>query len=158
MSNNRHGNALTSGATTTAEGRNYLAHDRFAHRDTSTRFGTALALAIIMRRAAEVTKMKTAKFIFAVLVLIGNTVATYTLASATGIPGLVSEDGFVPPSYCPMQISASTPESLLGEQPVPNRPNSGELIDYYGPCGEILLGQDQPDTQRLDQYESNYPR
>ena len=57
-----------------------------------------------------------------------------------------------------MQISASTTESLLGEQPVLNRPNSGELIDYYGPCGEIPLGQDQPDTQRLDQYgwENNY--
>jgi len=102
--------------------------------------------------------MKTAKFFFAVLVLSGNIVATYTPASAKEIPGLVSKDRSVPPSYCPMQISASTPESLLGEQPVRNRPNSGELIDYYGPCGEITLGQDQPDTQRLDQYESNYPR
>lgn len=104
--------------------------------------------------------MKPAKFFFAVLVLSGNIVATYTLASATGIPGLVSEDRLVPPSYCPIQISVSTPESLLGEQPVINRPNSGELIDYYGPCGEIPLGKDQPDTQRLDPYgwENNYTR
>ena len=102
--------------------------------------------------------MKTAKFIFAVLVLSGNIVATYTAASAKEIPGLISNDGLPPESDCPMPIRASTPESFLGEQPVLTRPNSGELIDYYGPCGEILLGQDQPDTQRLDQYESNYPR
>ena len=104
--------------------------------------------------------MKTAKFFFAVLVLSGNVVASYTPASAREIPGLVSKDGFVPESYCPMQIGASTPESLLGEQPVLKRPNSGELIDYYGPCGETPVGQDQPDTQPLDQYgwENNYTR
>jgi hypothetical protein len=104
--------------------------------------------------------MKTAKFFFAVLVLSAIVVGTYTPASAKEIPGLVSKDGFVPQSYCPMQIGASTPESLLGEQPVLKRPNSGELIDYYGPCGETPDGQDQPDTQRLDQYgwENNYTR
>jgi len=104
--------------------------------------------------------MKTAKFFFAVLVLSGNVVASYTTASAKEIPGLVSKDGFVPESYCPMQISASAPESVLGEQPVLTRPHSGVLIDYYGPCGETPVGQDQPDTQRLDQYgwENNYTR
>jgi len=104
--------------------------------------------------------MKTAKFFFAALVLSGNVVATYTPASAKEIPGLISKDGVVPESYCPMQIRASTPESLLGEQPVLKRPNSGELIDYYGPCGETPVRQDQPDTQRLDQYgwENNYQR
>ena len=104
--------------------------------------------------------MKTAKFFFAVLVLSANVVATYTRVSAKEIPGLRSKDGFVPESYCPTPISASTPESLLGEQPVLKRPNSGELIDYYGPCGGTPVGQYQPDTQRLGQYgwENNYPR
>ena len=104
--------------------------------------------------------MKTAKFFFAVLVLSANVVATYTLASAKEISGLVSKDGGVPESDCPMQIRASTPESFLGEQPVLKHPNSGELIDYYGPCGETPVGQDQPDTQRLDPYGwgNNYIR
>jgi len=104
--------------------------------------------------------MKTAKFFFAVLVLSGNIVATYTPASAKEIPGLVAKDGGVPESYCPMQIRASTPQSFLGEQPVLKHPNSGELIDYYGPCGETPVGQDQPHTQRMDQYgwENNYRR
>ena len=96
--------------------------------------------------------MKPVKFFFAVLVLSGNVVATYTPASAKEIPGLVSKDGGVFESICPMQIRASTPESLLGEQPVLNLPNSGELIDYYGPCGETPVGQDQPDSQRPHQY------
>ena len=96
--------------------------------------------------------MNTAKFFFAVLVLSGNIVATYTPASAKEIPGLVSKDEGVPESYCSMQIRTSTPESFLGEQPALKHPNSGELIDYYGPCGETPVGQDQPDTQQLDQY------
>lgn len=104
--------------------------------------------------------MKTAKFFFAVLVLSGNVVVTYTPASAKEIPGLVSKDGVVPENYCPLQIRASTPESLLGEPPILKRPNSGELIDYYGPCGETPVGQDQPDTQLLDQFgwKNNYSR
>lgn len=96
--------------------------------------------------------MKTAKFFFAVLMLSANVVASYMPASAKEVPGLVSKDGPVPESYCLMQIRASTPESLLGEQPVLKRPNSGEIIDNYGPCGETPVGQDPPDTLRLDQY------
>jgi hypothetical protein len=96
--------------------------------------------------------MKPVTFFFAVLLLSGNVVATYTPASAKEIPGLVSKDGGVFESNCPMQIRTSTPESFLGEQPVLKHPNSGELIDYYGPCGETPVGQDQPDTQRPDQY------
>ena len=104
--------------------------------------------------------MKTAKFFFAVLVLSANVVVTYTPASAREIPGLISKDGFAPESYCPVPISASTPESFLGEQPVLRHPNSGEVIDYYGPCDEIPVGQDQPATERLDQYGwgNNYIR
>jgi len=104
--------------------------------------------------------MKTAKFFFAALVLSANVVVTYTPASAKEIPGLVSKNGDVTESDCPTPIRASTPESFLGEQPVLKHPNSGEVIDYYGPCEEIPVGQDQPATERLDQYgwENNYIR
>ena len=68
---------------------------------------------------------------------------------AKEIPGLKSKDGFVPESYCPIPISASTPESFFGKQPVLKRPNSGELIDDYGSCGETPVGQDRRAPQDL---------
>jgi hypothetical protein len=104
--------------------------------------------------------MKTSKLFLAVLVLSGNVVATYTLAGANNIPGLVTKDGVVSESHCRMQTKTSTPESFLGMPPLLNVPNSGELIDYYGPCDETPIGQSDLDTQRLDQYgwENNYRR
>ena len=103
--------------------------------------------------------MKTAKCFFALLVLSANVVAAYLPASATEIPGMLSKDGFVLESGCPMPISALPPESFLGEQPVLKRPNSGELIDYYGPCGETPVGQDAGGAA-LDHHgwENNYKR
>ena len=104
--------------------------------------------------------MKTAKFFFAALLLSGNIVTTYTLANANEIPGFLFEEEFVPDSFCRMEIMALTTQGFAGQQLVPKRPNSGEVIDYYGPCSETSVGQDQPDTQRPDQYgwENNYTR
>ena len=104
--------------------------------------------------------MKTVKFFFAALLLSGNIVTTYTPANANEIPGLVSKEEFVPDSFCRMEIMALTTEGFAGQQSVPKRPNSDEVIDYYGPCSETPVGQDHADSQRLDQYgwENNYTR
>jgi len=78
---------------------------------------------------------------------------TYTPASANEIPGFHFKEEFVPDSFCRMEIMALTTQSFAGQQPVPKRPDSDEVIDYYGPCSETPVGQDQPDTQRPDQYD-----
>lgn len=102
--------------------------------------------------------MKTAKLSFAALLLSANIVATHTPASADEIPGLVLNEESAACSYCCREIMAQTTQSLAGQQPLLKRPNSGEVIDYYGPCGETPDGQDQPDAQLLDQYRwgNNY--
>ena len=104
--------------------------------------------------------MKSTKFFFAALLLSGNIMAAYTPASAKEIPGLGFKDEFVPDGYCLTEIMALATQSLAGQQPLLKRPNSGEVIDYYGPCSETSVGQDQPDAQRLDLYgwENNYTR
>ena len=96
--------------------------------------------------------MKTAKFFFAALLLSGNIMTTYTPANANEIPGFLLKEEFVPDSFCRMEIMALTTQGFAGQQLVPKRPNSGEVIDYYGPCSETPVGQDQPDSQRPDQY------
>ena len=104
--------------------------------------------------------MKTAKFFFAALLLSGNIVTTYTPANANEIPGFLIKEEFVPDSFCPMEIMALTTQGFAGQQPVPKSPNSDEVIDYYGPCSETPVGQDQADSQRLDPYGwgNNYTR
>jgi len=99
-----------------------------------------------------VKEMKTTKFFFAALLLSGNVMAAYTPASAKEIPGLGFKDEFVPDGYCLTEIMALTTQSLAGQQPLLKRPNSGTAIDYYGPCSETSMGQDQPDAQQMDQY------
>jgi len=95
--------------------------------------------------------MKTAKFLFAALLVSGNVMAAYTPVSAKEIPGLGFKDEF-PDGYCLTEIMALTTQSLAGQQPLLKRPNSGTVIDYYGPCSETSMGQDQPDAQQMDQY------
>lgn len=96
--------------------------------------------------------MKTAKFFFAALLLSGSVVATYTPVSASEIPGLLFKEEIGSDSFCRMEIMALTTQGPAGQQLVPKRPNSGEVIDYYGPCSETSVGQDQPDAQQMDQY------
>ena len=96
--------------------------------------------------------MKTAKLFFAVLLLSGSIVTTYTPVSASEIPGLLFKGEFGPDSFCRMEIMALTTQGFAGQQLVPKRPNSGEVIDYYGPCSETSMGQDQPGAQQMDQY------
>ena len=104
--------------------------------------------------------MKTAKFFFAALLLSGSVVATYTPVSASEIPGLLFKEEIGSDSFCRMEIMALTTQSFAGQQLISKRPNSDEVIDYYGPCSETPVGQDQSDTQRPDQYgwENNYTR
>jgi hypothetical protein len=99
-----------------------------------------------------VKEMKTTKFFFAALLLSGNVMAAHTPASAKEIPGLGFKDEFVPDGYCLTEIMAVTTQSLAGQQPLLKRPNSGTAVDYYGPCSETSMGQDQPDAQQMDQY------
>ena len=101
--------------------------------------------------------MKTAKFFFAALLLGGNIAMTYTPANANEIPGLLFKKQSVPDSFCRMEIVALSAQDFAGQGPISKRPNSDEVIDYYGPCSET---PDQPDTQRPDQYgwENNYTR
>ncbi len=40
--------------------------------------------------------------------------------------------------------------SLASDEPVLKSADSGDVIDYYGPCNENPVGQDQVQEQKLD--------
>ncbi len=55
-------------------------------------------------------------------------------------------------NYCHLQFPAIREDTLNTGRPVLQDPATGEIIDFYGPCDESPVGQDQVNAQRLD-YE-----
>lgn len=53
-------------------------------------------------------------------------------------------------NYCHMKFPAITEQSLFSNHPVLNSPDSGDIIDFYGPCDEDPIGKDQVWHQKLD--------
>ena len=71
---------------------------------------------------------------------------------ANGSADILSKTESAPDSnYCHLRFTAITAESLAAEQPVTKGPDSGDIIDFYGPCNENPVGQDQIAAQKLDQ-------
>ena len=90
--------------------------------------------------------MKTAKTIFAALLLVGN-IATSGLALADD--ALIEKD-VAPGTYCHQKFQAIDPSTLDSDNPSLRSSTSGDVIDYYGPCDETPDGKDQVWQQKLD--------
>jgi hypothetical protein len=54
-------------------------------------------------------------------------------------------------NYCHLRFPAITDESLGTDHPVLKGSDAGDIIDFYGPCDENPVGQDQVAAQKLDQ-------
>jgi hypothetical protein len=91
--------------------------------------------------------MKTAKVFLAALVLVGS-VATSGIAVAED--GVISKEVLTPNSYCHMKFPAIDDNTLGSDKPVLQSPTSGDIIDFYGPCDENPVGQDQVQSQEED--------
>jgi hypothetical protein len=53
-------------------------------------------------------------------------------------------------NYCHLRFTAITADSLVTNHPISKGPDSGDIIDFYGPCNENPVGQDQVSAQKLD--------
>jgi hypothetical protein len=91
--------------------------------------------------------MKNAKTFLAALLLLGNIVSSGTALAADGV---ISKDELTAGSYCHMKFPAIEGRSLDSNNPVLKGPTSGDIIDFYGPCDENPVGQDQVQAQKLD--------
>jgi len=108
-------------------------------------------LKVFFRNNEEVNQMKNAKAFLAVLLLLGNFVVSGTLAGDSVISdGVISKDELTPGSYCHMKFPGIDARSLASANPVLKDWTAGDIIDFYGPCDENPLGQDQVHAQRLD--------
>jgi hypothetical protein len=64
--------------------------------------------------------------------------------------GIVSKQEFTPGSYCHEKFRAIDQSTLGSDHPTLKSPESGDVIDYYGPCDESPTGKDQVWNQKLD--------
>ena len=100
--------------------------------------------------------MKNIKVLLPALILLGNLIVS---ATAMADNGVISKDEIAPGSYCHEKFPAVTGKSLATDDPVLKSSASGDVIDFYGPCSESPVGNDQIQAQKLERehrWDSNY--
>ena len=100
--------------------------------------------------------MKNMKVLLSVVILLGA--LGVTMAAQADDPG-ISRDQFEAGSYCHEKFPAVTGRSLASDDPVLKSSASGDVIDFYGPCSENPVGDDQVQAQKLERehrWDSNY--
>jgi len=101
----------------------------------------------VTTQGKEVRNMKVARSFLAALAFTG---ALGTLNNAVADDAILLKDQLVPGSYCHMKFPAIRPSTLDDAQPQLKSSSTGDMIDFYGPCDENPLGQDQIQTQKLE--------
>jgi|SRR6266542_6897200 hypothetical protein len=81
------------------------------------------------------------------------------LSSLGAVNSVIAEDGVIskevvtPGSYCHEKFRAMQPGTLYTNHPTLQSSDSGDVIDYYGPCDESPVGQDQIQEQKMDRED-----
>jgi hypothetical protein len=67
--------------------------------------------------------------------------------------GIISKQEFTPGSYCHEKFPAIRSSTLDSDHPTLKSSGSADIVDYYGPCNETPLSQDQILEQRMDAHD-----
>ena len=89
--------------------------------------------------------MKVKKTILSIVFLLGA--MGPSVSSADAAASVVSKDAFTEGSYCHMKFPAIREQTLGTAQPVLKEADSGDIIDFYGPCSHDPLGKDEIQSQ-----------
>ena len=92
--------------------------------------------------------MKIATSILAAVLFTGTLRA---INNAIAEDGILSEDQLAGTSYCHEKFPSIRQSTLGDDQPALKNSSTGDVIDFYGPCGENPVGKDQVQTQRLEE-------
>jgi hypothetical protein len=110
---------------------------------------------MVMIERKEVKVMKLATSFFAAVLF--TSVMGGALSNAAAADGIVSKDELATGSYCHEKITPMTTQSLDSDDPTLT--NSGNVIDFYGPCNESPVGNDQIQEQKLEaqhRFQNDY--
>jgi hypothetical protein len=96
-------------------------------------------------RGGEIT-MKYVRTTVSVALIFGS-----LAGAAVAADGVLLKQQSTPGSYCHMKFSAIRGKTLATDDPELKRSDTGDIIDYYGPCDERPTGKDQVAAQRLEE-------
>lgn len=113
---------------------------------SALQFGLVEQRPIIGREGKKI--MKSIKSRLSVVVLAGA--LSPNIASAAGTAGIISSDAFTQGSYCHMKFPAIQERTLGTARPLLKEADSGDIIDFYGPCGHDPLGKEEVQAQLRD--------
>lgn len=87
---------------------------------------------------------------------VGTTISMLVLASSLAGSAIAADDGVISrepadaSSYCHQKFPAIRQSTLGTDDPQPKSAQTGDVIDYYGPCSETPTSADQVQTQKLE--------
>ena len=93
--------------------------------------------------------MKNIKPLLSVLFLTG---AIGVSAAPAGAQGVISKVELTSGGYCHLKFPAIREKTLDWSRPVLKDADSGDIIDFYGPCDHDPLGKEEIRAQRLDHW------
>ncbi|MDZ4344035.1 MAG: hypothetical protein U1E51_16570 [Candidatus Binatia bacterium] len=93
--------------------------------------------------------MKNLKTSLSVLLITGSLGASGAAFGDDGV--LVKEPVSRESNYCHLKFPAIHEDTLASRRPVLKDPQSGDIVDFYGPCDENPLGPNQIVSQKLQQ-------
>ena len=94
--------------------------------------------------------MKIATSLLGAVLLVGALGAINTAMAADGI---IYKQELTPGSYCHLKFPAIREDTLGSDHPALEDPNSGDIIDFYGPCDENPVGKHQVEEQKLEELQ-----
>jgi hypothetical protein len=71
-----------------------------------------------------------------------------SVGSALAAEGAVQKLAETSDGYCHMKIPAARPSTWSNEQPELKSSNTGDIIDFYGPCDTNPTSKDMVDSQK----------
>jgi hypothetical protein len=95
--------------------------------------------------------MKIRTSVFAGLLFLSSLGAVNSAIAADD--GIISQQEFAPGSYCHEKFPAMLPGTLYRDRPSLQSSDTGDIVDYYGPCNESPVGQDQIREQKMDRED-----
>ena len=93
--------------------------------------------------------MKRIESLLSAVVLVG--LVGGLTGTALAYDGILSKQELTPDSYCHLQFPAMSQRSLAQKHPTLKNKNTGDVIDFYGPCSESPTGHDQVQSQKLEE-------
>ncbi len=92
--------------------------------------------------------LKNSKWLISGLILVGTlglggakVIAADNVTSKTE-PGVLSETPLAS-NYCHLKFPAIRPSTMGTDHPQLKSPESGDIVDFYGPCNHDPLGKDE---------------